>query len=180
MDDYLHRKLREYGYGSLERHLNEWNNAHDRLQHGTSYASAAVAAMLCGMQGSHTDLMCYYDSRLIASAYGGLFAPLTYQPVCTYYSFLAFNELYQLKNQAECIWENRDEGLYALAATDGKEKAAMIVNHSNKPQEICLHTEENFDVYLLDREHFLTESSLSANCFTLAANQVALIKNHAE
>jgi len=178
MDEFLHRVLCKYGYGEVERHLNEWNNAHDRLQHGTSYSSAAVAAMLCAMQGSHTDMLCYYDARLTASAYGGFFAPLSYEPVCTYYSFVAFGELYALKNQVECKIEDCEDGIYAIAAANAEQKAIMIVNRSEEEREISVNVGDGFSVYLLDDKHFITKAELLAEKFVIAANQVVIIKNH--
>ncbi|MBQ3057500.1 MAG: hypothetical protein IJD00_00950 [Clostridia bacterium] len=178
MDNYLHRMLCEYGYGDLERQLNEWNNAHDRLHHGTSYACAATAAMLCAMQNSHTDMLCYYDARLIASAYGGFFAPLTFEPVCTYYSFAAFGQLYALKNQVECELEPSKVGIYAVAAADDDKKAVMIANHTEADEQIRLNIGGEFSVYILDQNHFITKADIKAEDFTLNANQVVLIKNY--
>jgi len=148
------------------------------LQHGTSYSSAAVAAMLCAMQGSHTDMLCYYDARLTASAYGGFFAPLSYEPVCTYYSFVAFGELYALKNQVECKIEDCEDGIYAIAAANAEQKAIMIVNRSEEEREISVNVGDGFSVYLLDDKHFITKAELLAEKFVIAANQVVIIKNH--
>ncbi len=178
MDEFLHKVLCKYGYGTVERHLNEWNNSHDSLQHGSSYSSAATAAMLCAMQNSYTDMLCYYDARLTASAYGGFFAPFTYEPVCTYYSFVAFGELYALKNQVECKCEESYEGVYAIAAANKEQKAIMIVNHSETAQQLSLNVSEGFSVYILDKKHFLTKVDISAEKFTIDANQVVVIKNY--
>ena len=174
MDEFLHKTLCKYGFGDLERHLNEWNNADHRLLHGTSFASAAAASMLCAMQDSHTDLLCYYDARLTASAYGGFFAPLTYETTCTYQVFAAFGQLYGLKNQVKCCC---NQGLYALAATDGEKKAILIANPTESCQQVQLNAEAAWSVYLIDREHLMTKEALSPADFPLSANQVALIKN---
>ena len=180
IDHFIHQKLTEYGYGNLECHLNEWNNAHNTVWYGKSYASAANAAMICAMQDSHTDMLCYYDAKLSAGTYSGFFAPLTLELTCTYYAFAAFGELYTLKDQAFCEIEGKEEkeGFYALAATDGEKKAIMIVNHSEECRQICLDVDDGFSVYVLDQDHYLTKADLSASNFTMEANQIMLIKNY--
>ena len=177
IDEYIHSQLSAYGFEKLERQLNEWNNAADVSVHGKSYASAAVASMMCAMQNSHTDMLCYYDSRLTASRYGGFFKPLSREPVCTYYVFKMFNELYALKNQVECVIDDPKQGLYALAASDGDKKAVMLVNHSGDAREIKLNVDDEFSVYLLDADHFITETDYDASSFTIGPNKVLLIKN---
>ena len=177
IDGYIHKKLCEYGYGDLERQMNEWNNVRDASLHGTSYASAATAAMILGMQKSHTDILCYYEAQLRADGYGGFFEPLTQAPVCTYYVFVAFNELYKLHNQVECIADHKEEGFYALAASDEGRSAIMMANHSEESREIQINVDENWSVYLLDRDHFLTKTDATASNFTLGPNQVVLLKN---
>ena len=175
MEQFLHRTLTEYGYGDLETHLNEWNNAFGNENHGSSFASASVAAMMCAMQTkAHTDMLCYYDSRLQASSYGGLFAPLTYKPVCTYYSFAAFGELYALGTQAESSCADKE--VYTLAATNGTEKAIMIVNTAKEDKEICLNVDGEWTVSLIDREHLLEPVEYDPAKFVLKANQVAFLK----
>ena len=175
MEQYVHRTLKEYGYAGLETHLNEWNNAHGNHNFGTSYASASVAAMMCAMQNTHVDMLCYYDSRLQASAYGGLFAPLTYEPVCTYYSFYAFGELYALGTQVAACSD--DSAVYTLAATDGEKKAVMVVNTADEDHEIVIDAADGMTVSIIDREHLLTPTDLCASKFVLKANQVAFLKN---
>ena len=177
IDDYIHRMLSEYGYGDIERHLNEWNNAHENRLFGTSEAAAANAAMMCAMQNSNTDMLCYYDTRLEASAYGGFFAPLTYEPVCTYYVFVAYGKLFVLGYQVKCVFDCEEEGMYAVAATDGEGKAIMIVNHSEETQRICTNMDKSFTIYLIDKEHYLTKTELSATEFTMEPNQIVFITN---
>ncbi len=175
MDEFLHRVLTQYGYGDIERHLNEWNNAADPLKHGTSYASATTASMLLAMHDSHTDMLCYYDARLIASAYGGFFAPLTRTPTCTYYGFLAYGTLYALKNRVECTLT--EKGLYALAAADGKQKAMMIVNPTEEEMHLQINLDPHWAVYQIDQEHLMTRSDLPADHPTIAPYQILFIQN---
>ncbi|MBO7297669.1 MAG: hypothetical protein J6U60_01325 [Clostridia bacterium] len=176
MSAFLHRVLREYGYDKLETHLNEWNNAHELQYFAKSYSSAQVAAMMCAMQNSETDKLFYYDSRIFASRYCALFNPYTRMPCCTYYSFIAFNALYALGNQAECVCEK--EGVYAVAAVNGKKKAVLIVNTTGENMTVDTKLDKGFTVYLLDEEHFLAPTDCNANSFALNSNQVMLLKNY--
>lgn len=173
---FIDRTLKEFGFDHLEVHLNEWNNARERHMHGTSYASAAAAAMLCAMQNTPTDILCYYDTRLTSGLYCGFFDPIHAVPVCTYYSFVAFGELYKLGKQAACACDAPD--VYALAATDGEKKAVLISNHSDTAKNLELGLDDSFDVYILDQYQFLVKTHKKASKLTLAANQVALIKNY--
>lgn len=175
LSKYLNRVLCEYGYEGLETHMNEWNNAHDLQQFGTSYASAAVAAMMCAMQNTTTDMMCYYDAAIGVSGYRGLFDAYTRKPVCTYYSFVAFGELYALGNQVDCAWV--EPNVYCVAAMDDEKKAIMLVNHSEEAKDIQMNIEEGFETYLIDENHFYDKVDITPNHFTLEANQVVLIKN---
>lgn len=174
MDTFIHNVLEANGYGHLERHLNEWNNSTRAENHGKSRSSAAVAAMMCRMQHSHTDMLCYYDSRITASAYGGFFAPLTYAPVCTYYSFRAFGELYRLGSEALCSCDSQD--IYVLAAVSSEEKAVLVVNFSENDQDVRINIGDEFTPYLIDENHFLEQAELSPSHFTLKVNQVVLLK----
>ena len=120
-------------------------------------------------------MMNYYDARLGISTYAGLFNPETLLPYCTYYAFVAFGELYNLGKQCEI--SGTDKSVYAVSATDGKNNAVMIAN-IGEDTEIELNLNSDYKVYLLDKEHFLTETDFSASSFTLKENQVALIKNY--
>jgi hypothetical protein len=176
MDEFLHTVLTQFGYGGLERQLNEWNNAHEWGDHGTSYAAAAAAAMLCAMQNSHTDMLCYYDARYTASLrYAGFFEPITFKPTATYQVFKAFGQLYALENQASC--ETAD-GVWAVAAANEEKKAVMLVNYAEEEKAVELSVDENFAVYLIDKEHAIERADINAKSFVLQPNQVALVKNY--
>lgn len=175
MADFVDEILTKHGYGDVETHLNEWNTAPSIEKRGTSYASATTASMMLAMQSKKTSMLCYYDARLGISVYGGMFNPETLLPYCTYYAFKAFGELYELKSQCEVSGTNKD--VIAIAATNGKNNAIMISN-TGKDTELESNLDSSYKVYLLDREHFLTETDFSATAFTLKENQVALIKNY--
>ena len=167
----------KYGYDGLETHLNEWNNAHDKKWNGTSYASSGAAAMMCAMQNGPTDVLNYYDSRIVASGYCGLFNPMTNQPVSTYYALAAFGELYALGQQTECGVTNED--IYAVAATDGADKkAVLITNYSEESKSLETGLNDSFTVYLIDQDHHMEETTLKAGLLQLEAYQTVLIKNY--
>ncbi len=175
MDAYLQKTLAEHGYAGLETHLNEWNNAHEAALHGSSYASAAAAGMMAAMQDGGTYMMCYYDSRLQASTYGGLFAPLTYEPVSTYYAFAAFGKLYALGTQAEVGIEGAEGEFYAIAATNGEKNALYVVNRSGKTQELQLEGVDigNAQIHKIDGKHLL---SMDFGAEKIANDTVLLIE----
>lgn len=173
LDSFIHRTLSENGYGNLERLMDEWNNAASEKIFGKSRSSAAVAAMMCAMQHSHTGTLCYYDTRYAAGKYSGFFAPLTYEPVCTYYSFKAFNTLYQLKNEVHC--QCSGEKLYALAAKNAEHKAILIVNYSDQERQIQLQADGAFVPHLIDEDHYITQTQLDLDGFTLRPYQVLLL-----
>lgn len=174
--DFVDKVLNEYGYGHIETHLNEWNLSHDsNINKATSFASANVMAMMIAMQHKKTDMLMYYDARYAAvSAYAGFYDVITFEPSCVYYAFKAFGELYALENEVECICSA--EGIYVVAAKNGERKT-IIVTNTKKDTKIELSLSDGFDVYILDKENYITKTSLNPNEFILKENMVAIIKN---
>ncbi len=171
MEWFVERTLKQKGF-DVEIHLNEWNNAHSPEGRGTAYANAHAVAMLIAMHSTKADMLCYYDSRIGASSYGGMFNPITYKPFCLYYGFKAFGELYALGNEVEC--EIESENIYALAATDGKSQGVVIAN-MDKVQTIKTNL-SGYDVYLVDETHNLEKVEFDSSCFTIEENQVVYLK----
>ena len=134
---------------------------------------------MCKMQESATYMLCYYDTRLMASAYGGFFAPLTYEPVSTYYAFAAFGKLYELENQVFCQVEGDTDGFYALAAAKDEKKAVYLVNFSEQRRKVKLNMDDHAQVYLVDATHKLEKIEAAASNIEMDANQVMLIVNEA-
>lgn len=127
---------------------------------------------MCAQQNTKMNMMCYYDARVGVSVYGGLFNPLTCKPFCTYYGFKAFGELYALKNQVECLEDQK--GIYAIAATDGSTDAVLISNLGDDTQ-ISTNL-DGFDVYLVDEEHMLENIEMNSLNIEIKKYQVMLIK----
>ena len=173
--DFVDMVLRDYGYENIETHLNEWNLSHDRKRNtSSSYASANTMAMMLAMQHKNTDMLMYYDARYVSvGAYGGFYDLATFEPSCVYYSFKAFGELYELENEVLCI---HDKGVYALAAKDGDRKS-VIVSNIEEDVKIELNLEDDFSVYIIDKDNLMTKTELNPNEFILKENTVAVIKN---
>jgi hypothetical protein len=162
---YTERILEEYGLGDIEIHINEWNTDSTLDTRGTTKSSADVSAMMMAMHDKKVTMMCYYDARLGHSVYAGLFNPLTYKPFCTYYSFKAFGKLYELKNQVE-VTGDITAGLYALAATNGKERGILITN-IGEDKEVETNLGKGYTVYAIDEKHFMTKKRLNLKSFKL-------------
>jgi len=171
MDEWLHNELARLGYAGLETHLNEWNPY--CTEYGTAHHSAEVAAMMLALQHGHTDICCIYDMRMSTSPYCPLFDIKTSKPIHAYYAMVAFNRLYQLKQQVESKCD--EKGMYVLAASDGKRNAAILVNLTGKKQEITLEgvDEAAARYYVLDQERLL---SWAPNVRRMARNDVVLIE----
>jgi len=135
--EYVRKTLDDYGFNSTETSLNEWNWGpegkgfpHMRDMIGASF----VAGAFCAMQNSgNIDTAMYYVATLM-SIYNGLFDFVTREYQKTYYSFIAFNELYKLSNHVEL--ENNIENVYACAAANENEGAVLISNYSDEDKKI--------------------------------------------
>ena len=185
---FLERKLKELGYEGVETHLNEWNNACVDMEDfdysqslgrallGTGEAAARAASMMIAMQGSPTDVLCYYDARVGCSTYGGMFNPISFEPFPLYYSFCAFGELYSLGEEVYLDYPQLD-GLYALAARGGERRAVMLANTTDSP--ICIETnlDGDYDVFAVDDVRVLDRVEVDCRSFTIPAYSVYLIKN---
>ncbi len=167
MGNYVDRALKEKGF-TVEQHLNEWNNAHSSEGRGTAYAAAHAVAMMLGLHATNTDMLCYYDSRIGPSTYGGMFNPITYQPFCLYYGYEAFGKLYALGNAVACETGLKD--VYGLAATNGKTNAALFANIG--PDQELETNLEGYTAFLVDETHALEEIELNSARFTIKENQV--------
>ena len=171
--EYLDKRLEEYGLSHIETILDEWNSSPFLEMRGKSIAAANAAATMCAMQNTSVSILNYYDARIGPSVYGGLFNPITYKPFCTYYSFFAFGKLYVLGNQVECSSDNND--VYALGATDGKKHGILIANIGSDTN-ITIDCDKNFKVFLIDEEHHFTEIETDINSFELKENQTVFLE----
>ena len=162
---YAEKILEEEGFPDIEIHLNEWNTDRTRETRGTTRAAADAAALMIAMQGTRMSVMCYYDARFDTSVYGGFFNPLTRTPFCTLYAFKAFGKLYALGNEVETVGSDKD-GLYALAATDGKTRGVLITNIGEK-KTVETDLGAGYTAYRIDEKHFLTKTRVSTKSLKL-------------
>jgi hypothetical protein len=96
-------------------------------------AAAKALAMMLGMQKKTPSLLCYYDARVLSSAYAGLFNSETYKPRLTYYAFMMFNQAHKLQNEVETKSDN--ENIFVCGAKkDGK--AVLLISNIGGAAEI--------------------------------------------
>ena len=174
---YAEKLLEEAGYPDVEIHLNEWNTDREMQTRGRSSASANAAAMMIAMQATKMSMMCYYDARLGISVYAGFFNPLTREPFCTYYSFKAFGKLYAMGDQVE-ISGDLGDGLYAIAATNGKERGVLITNIGEETKELETNLESGYTAYVIDEKHFMTKKRISAKGFAIKRNETLYLEKN--
>ena len=171
MDEWLHGELERLGYGGLETHLNEWNPYF--TEYGTAHHSAEITAMMIAMQCGHADICCIYDMRTNNAPYCPLFDIRTHKPIHGYYALVAFNELYKLGAQIECVSDN--DRLYALAASDGERGAMLIANLCGENQTLNISGVDlsRARYYIIDQERLLSWSCATRE---LENNSVLLIE----
>ena len=170
--DFVKEELEKAGYAGLPTHLNEWN-PHAKTR-GTAAHGAEVAAMMLGMQNKPAvALMCIYDMKSSGGRYAPLFNSMTDKPTYAYYAMVAFNHLYRLGDQVKLTSDT--EGIYAVAATDGKKKAIMVANLTGESQPLEIVGADLSDArfYIMDDGRLL---SWAANADTVEPNAVVLIE----
>ena len=106
--------------------------------------------------------------------YDGMFDPVTFEPYPLYDSFLAFNELYRMGEQ--CAVEGCESDFYAVAAKGDGKRGLMCVNVTGEDQLVRTNLSSDFSVWLLDAEQRYVKTDLDPSAFTLAKDQVAMIK----
>ncbi len=127
--NYARERLDGAGFTGTEIFCNEWNL--DIGLKGTLRHSASVAGMLLAFSELPLDGAMFYDAQLSVSDYGGLFNPLTKKPFPAYYSFAFFKVLRDLGTLISAEVSGLP-GVYAKAASDGKNGALMVANCSGK------------------------------------------------
>ena len=181
--------LEEFGYGHIEKHLNEWNYIENwntkfldsiRVIKGIKGAAYDFAFMAAGQNSPHLDMMMYYDARP-DKEYNGLWDSDFMLPLKGYYTFGFFSSLYRLGDQASL--ECDDPDIYALAATDGNERAAVISYYTCDPEakekaiKITVDHDGEYDIYLLDSAHDGEKiSSVPSREFEIAMQPNTVIK----
>jgi hypothetical protein len=183
--EHVDSRLKKYGLERTENIFNEWNyadhkneNMFDRMKEmpGAAY----VASVLCLMQSLPVDKAMYYDA-LPSRTYCGLFYFPSRRVTKTYYSLLAFNELYRLKGAVGVYCNDVDPEIYSCAATDGEDTAVVIANNGSSPCDFTLSitgTSKPMQSYLLDSNSLMgkdRENITDGNEMTIAPLSVILL-----
>ena len=191
--------LDEYGYTGTESIYDEWNyvrnwaDCDESWKTGRSLKGAAFdAGVLTALQRGPVDIANYYDAQLkFAGSWCGLFAKAPVrahagihpvQPLKPYYAFKAFGELYRLGT--EVLSSIQGEGLYTLAASDGKTGKVLLVNFREEyavKQSLSLSLEgcagRIRSYRILDETHNLTDLPVpEGGQLELPAYSVALLE----
>lgn len=171
MQRFVEGYLAEHGLGDVEIHLNEWNTTPFREAKGKAVACSNAVANMIAMQRTKMKMMCYYDARVGVSVYGGLFNPMTLEPLTAYYGFKAFGKLYSIGTEIHSASDN--ENVYVIAASNG-EKTGILIANVGEDTEISL----NFDgrAYIIDEEHPMSEVDADTRKFTLLKDSVIYIE----
>ena len=156
--------LEEFGYGHVEKHLNEWNYIENwttqfidsvRVIKGLKGAAYDFAFMAVGQNSPYLDMMMYYDARP-DKEYNGLWDSHFMLPLKGYYAFDFYSTLYQLGTQTKIECDDAD--LYALAATDGEKCAAVISYYTCDPEAkdktfiLNLGKADSYVIYSIDED----------------------------
>ena len=145
---YARERLDAAGFTKTETTCNEWNC--QAALKGTFRHAALTSAVMLAFQKTPLDSAMFYDARCGLGNYSGMFNPMTYRPHPAYYSFVAYNELYSLGDEAELEYDAKD--VYAVAATNGKDGALVITNVSGKPLPLAFITDADIKEYRLTTE----------------------------
>ena len=173
MAEYCRKVLDDNGFNKTEIHLNEWNPS--MWLKGSLLDSSNIISNMLALQDGKADMLMYYDFKA-TSAYCGVYDCVRKEPLKSYYVFKAFSELYEKKNQVECIVEDNDE-YYAVAAYDGNEGVAVIANNSKKITWTTFEGIEVKEIYFISQKQNLEPAKFSArNKFDLYPFDTVLIK----
>ncbi len=171
MQKFAEDYLSSHGLENTEIHLNEWNTSPFRETKGKAVACSTAVANMIALQNTKMSIMCYYDARVGVSVYGGLFNPMSLEPLPAYYGFKAFGKLYATGTQVECSCDN--DKIYALSAADGTNTAVLIANTGERA-DISLNIDGT--AFLIDEQHSFTQTDIDCKGFTLEKDQVIYIE----
>lgn len=157
--------LTKNGFENTESIITEWNASSGYISKNAvdgSGCAAVAAAVMCELQQeTRVKIATYYNAEPRASSlFNGIFSVNNEKPTAkTYHVFKFFNFLYSLKKEAEVSHE-KDEKIYALAATDGIHGGVMLTNIGEEKETvkitfsgICFKEALTACIYLIDDEH---------------------------
>ncbi len=168
---YARKRLDENGYTNTEQTLNEWNCCPDLK--GTAKHAALTAGMMLALQNTDISSAMFYDARCGMGIYSSMFDCMTYKPLPSYYSFVAFGELYARKTQV--LVSDLPDSVYAVAAKD-TDGCIVIANTNDFELNITL---EMLGATVITECKIIKEGSIWQDynfANTLPSNSVIMIK----
>ena len=187
---YVRSELDAAGFTRTESIFGEWNYVeHDTcaVDHApwdemrSAAGAAYVAAVFALLQKAPVDLCLYYDA-MPQRIYCGLYLYPERKVSRTYYSFKAFQCLYALGTAVRAEAGEAENGIYAVAATDGRGKGAMLLaNRRPVTQRLQLEVTGLAGapvVQVIDDDRALTEVNwlLEDGVLTVPSLSVLLLK----
>ena len=189
--------LDKFGYTKTESILDEWNYL--RYGDGEQFkytiqtiiglkGAAYAASVMCTGQDTPVDMLMYYDAR--PSVWNGIFDFYNYEPLKTYYVFLAWAKLVKLSRQIAVDTQGK-VGIYAVGASDGGKTGVLISRYfeddklpEDLPVKLSLKkgTFCGAKLYLIDETHDLAEIPYRTDSegnllFDMKANTVVYLEN---
>ena len=189
-------KLDRAGYTDTVSHLNEWNYVAnwssgwiDTVKELISLKGAAfIAACMCeGQRSPAIDMMMYY--AVGPTTMNGIFDFYTCQPIKGYWALYGFADLCDLGTYVNTISDS--EKLFAAAATDGKDSAAILLSYyttdcSDEERRVSVSFRgkqfQSVDVHTVDDTHdydcteTLPENGTDTVFLTMKPNTLAVLK----
>lgn len=162
--DRLQGMLEKYGFGDVERILNEWNYIKGwdteyiyslKAIHGAKGAAFTMACMSLCQQGP-VDMLMYYDTR--PSVFNGAFDFYSCEKLPGYYPLYWYGMFYDMEKEIPA--ENTQENIYTLCGVGKDGKVMAIVTYftdddtaGNKQVKLDFGKEGNYEMYLVDDKH---------------------------
>lgn len=137
---YVRETLDTYGFNDTEAHLNEWNinsegtgfeDKHNEI--GMAFNSAVFSVL---QQTDYVDKAMYYCFSSNAM-YNGLINPINSKTEISWYPFVAYKALYDLKNSVEVRTDEND--VYAIAAENNGNAAILLTNYGAEDKNVTLN-----------------------------------------
>ncbi len=170
--EYAKKRLTEFGYGDIEVHFNEWNPGIQNR--GKAIDGANILAQMISMQHLPVDICMYYDGAE-RSTYCGLFDPVSHKTFKAYNAFLYFGKLFTLGTEAKLTTVKGVDGVFALAATDGKEVSLVLANKTGKDVAVKTNLKGAATFHVTDLENDNKVETREAGAFTLTKDAIVLI-----
>ncbi len=172
---YVREQLDAYGFYETESMLNEWNP--NPRQRGTEADAANILEMMLVLHHSPLDMLVYYDGQ-VHGIYNGIFDPVSRGIFPAYYTFCAFNELYQMKQEVSVIRDTHM--LPVLAAVAENQGKVLVSNKEAESMELTISASEGWipvKLRILDGLNGLVDTEFTTgDTFVIPAEKIAIIE----